>query len=135
MRSKCIGRRPEGRLPSRTRWPCWRVSLQANLFGGGTGMRRLGLLFVIALLAVALVSCAPGPNPAEGGPGDVAGFWQGLWHGFIVLFTFVISLFNGDVGIYEVSNNGGWYNFGYLLGVMIFWGGGGGGAAKGAGSR
>ncbi|MDA3937638.1 MAG: hypothetical protein PF636_12455, partial [Actinomycetota bacterium] len=62
----------------------------------------------------------------------VAGFWLGLWHGFIVLFTFLISLFRDNVTIYEVSNNGGWYNFGYLLGVMMFWGGGGGGAARGS---
>ncbi len=31
--------------------------------------------------------------------------------------------------MYEVNNNGGWYNFGYLLGVMTFWGSGGRGAA------
>jgi hypothetical protein len=54
---------------------------------------------------------------------------MGLWHGFIALFTFIISLFRDDVSIYEVVNNGGWYNFGFILGVMIFWGGSGGGAA------
>ena len=93
-------------------------------------MRRLWLIAALALVALLLVSCAPGPNPAEGGAGDVAGFWAGLWHGFTILFTFVISLFNKDVGIYEVNNNGGWYNFGYLLGIIMFWGGGGGGAAR-----
>jgi hypothetical protein len=93
--------------------------------------KRLGLLAGIVGLAVLMASCAPGSNPAQGGPGEVAGFWLGLWHGFIVLFTFIISLFNNHVGIYEVNNNGGWYNFGYVLGIMIFWGGSGGGAARG----
>lgn len=102
-------------------------------------MNRLTLLVVVLLVllaAVLMTSCAPGPNSAVAGGGtDVAGFWQGLWHGFIALFTFVISLFNRNVSIYEVNNNGGRYNFGYLLGIIVFWGGGGGGAATGSKSR
>ncbi len=35
-----------------------------------------------------------------------------------------MSLFNSDVGIYEVHNNGGWYNFGYLIGLSMIFGGG-----------
>jgi hypothetical protein len=55
----------------------------------------------------------------------VAGFWLGLWHGFIAPFVFVVSLFNGNLSIYEVHNNGLWYNFGYLFGVACFFVGGG----------
>jgi len=95
-------------------------------------MKRRGLIIGIVAVVLLLASCAPGPNSAAGTGGDVAGFWLGLWHGFIALFTFVISLFNHNVTMYEVHNSGGWYNFGYLLGVMTFWGGGGGGAAKGS---
>jgi len=32
--------------------------------------------------------------------------------------------------MYEVHNNGNWYNFGFLLGMAATWGGGGGGAAS-----
>jgi hypothetical protein len=98
-------------------------------------MKRIALILALLLAGLLLVSCAPGPNPAEGGPGDVAGFWTGLWQGFTLLFTFTISLFNDKVGIYEINNNGGWYNFGYLLGIMMFWGGGGGGACAGSKRR
>ena len=55
----------------------------------------------------------------------------GLWQGFIAPVTFVISLFNDDVGVYEVRNTGGWYDFGFLLGLSMIFGGGGGGAARG----
>ena len=84
-----------------------------------------------ALLAVlvALAACTAGPNALTGTPDDdgrVAGFWHGLWHGFIALFTFVISLFTDSVRVYEVHNSGNWYNFGFMLGVMAFFGGGGG---------
>jgi len=93
-------------------------------------MKRVALAVVIVFAVLVLASCAPGPNPAQGTDGEVAGFWQGVWHGAIALITFVISLFNDNVNIYEVNNNGGWYNFGFVLGIMIFWGGGSGGAAR-----
>jgi hypothetical protein len=92
-------------------------------------MKRFGMLVALSVMIVLLAGCAPSANAAVSSGPNVAGFWQGLWQGFILLFTFIISLFNHNVGIYEVHNNGGWYNFGYVLGVMIFWGGSGGGAA------
>jgi hypothetical protein len=52
-----------------------------------------------------------------------AGFWVGFWHGLIAPFTFVISLFNPDVRIYETHNNGGWYDLGFLLGASSSLGG------------
>jgi hypothetical protein len=90
------------------------------------------------LLLVLLAGCAPGANPMADVPaeeGEVAGFWNGLWHGIISPITFVISLFNDSVGIYEVHNNGGWYNFGFLFGVSITFGGSGGGACSGSRRR
>jgi len=32
----------------------------------------------------------------------------------------VLSLFMPDVAIYAVPNNGGWYDFGYFLGIVVF---------------
>lgn len=96
-------------------------------------MKGKNVLVVLALVLLVLASCAPGPNTLARTPdeeGDVAGFWWGLWHGIIVPITFVISLFSDNVHIYEVHNNGGWYNFGYLLGLMAVFGGGGGGASR-----
>jgi len=37
----------------------------------------------------------------------------------------VASLFKGDLNVYEVHNNGSWYNFGYLFGLACFFRGGG----------
>jgi hypothetical protein len=48
------------------------------------------------------------------------GFWLGLWHGFIFPVAWAISLFTDKVSIYAVPNNGGWYNFGYFLGIVVF---------------
>jgi hypothetical protein len=37
----------------------------------------------------------------------------------------MISLFTDSVAIYEVNNSGGWYNFGFVIGIIIGLGHGG----------
>ena len=96
-------------------------------------MKRVRILCTVVVLAILLAGCAPGPNTLTDSPdqeGAVAGFWLGLWHGIIVPVTFIISLFSDNVDMYEVHNTGGWYNFGFILGVMIIFGGSGGGASR-----
>ncbi len=86
------------------------------------------ILCVVFIGALFLIGCAAGPNSAAHTPnsdGSMAGFWFGLWHGLISPITFVISLFSDNVHFYEVHNNGGWYNFGFVLGAGILFGGSG----------
>jgi hypothetical protein len=92
----------------------------------GTPGRAAAVVSAIVVTAVfVLAGCAAGPNEAAGaGDGDLAGFWLGLWHGLISPVTFVVSLFNHDVNIYEVRNDGNWYNFGFILGVALVFSGG-----------
>ena len=88
-------------------------------------MKTLTLVLLV-LLVVMLVGCAASPNKMKNTPnpdGDIAGFWRGLWHGMIAFIMFFVSLFSDNYGIYEVHNNGGWYNFGFLLGVSAMAGG------------
>jgi hypothetical protein len=87
----------------------------------------------LVLVAVILAGCAPGPNGMAKTPdseGDIAGFWTGLWHGFASPVMFVISLFNDNVEVFEVHNNGGWYSVGFLLGASAIFGGSGGSACS-----
>jgi hypothetical protein len=88
-------------------------------------------LSIISLCVIILIlvtsSCAPGDTRYDAKP---AGFWAGLWHGFICVVTFIISLFSDSVEMYEVNNSGGWYNFGFILGAAIALGGGGGTSCK-----
>jgi hypothetical protein len=95
---------------------------------------RLRATAAVLVLGALLTACAAGPNPQVGkaaAEGVVAGFWLGLWHGIIAPVTFVISLFTDTVNIYEVHNDGNWYNFGFFLGFGVLLGGG----ASGARSR
>jgi hypothetical protein len=93
----------------------------------------LALLVLVLLLLNMLAGCAPGVNQFKGAANDqnvVAGFWLGLWQGFIAPIVFVVSLFRHNLSIYEVHNNGAWYNFGYLFGLACFFRGGGSQAAR-----
>jgi len=90
-------------------------------------MRRSILLAGVLVATLVLAGCAPGPNSMEktaDADGRTAGFWLGLWHGFISPVTFVISVFTKNVRLYEVHNSGTWYNFGFVLGAGLFLSGG-----------
>lgn len=96
-------------------------------------MKKALLLGLVVIMLVVLSGCAAGPNDlrnTEDEEGEVVGFWRGIWHGFITPFAFIISLFKDSVGIYEAHNNGGWYNFGYVIGLSIIFGGPSGSAAR-----
>ncbi len=93
--------------------------------------RYRSLIVSLAAVAILAASCAPAAGPTAGlDKAGAAGFWKGLWHGFIIVFTFIVSLFKDGVGIYESHNNGNLYNLGFVLGVMFFFGGSGGGACR-----
>lgn len=47
--------------------------------------------------------------------GEPYGFWSGLWHGLILPFSFIGTLFSNNIAIYAVNNTGGWYDFGFGL--------------------
>ena len=79
-------------------------------------------MFIYFGLILLLASCTAGdPQFTEN---NQAGFWYGLWHGVISVITLIIHIFNENVGVYEINNTGGWYDFGFLLGVIFIWGGG-----------
>jgi hypothetical protein len=92
-------------------------------------MRTRTPRFWIAATVVGVVllsACAAGANDVAGaGSPHDAGFWLGLWHGLICPITFVISLFNNHVSVYEVHNNGNWYDAGFVLGIATAFSGAG----------
>ena len=76
-------------------------------------LRALAPLGVLPLAACATQSAAA---VAPGAPG----FLLGLWHGFIFPIAWLLSLFVPEVAVYQVPNEGGWYDFGYFLGIAVF---------------
>jgi hypothetical protein len=69
--------------------------------------------------AFALAACAASQASDAVAPA-APGFLLGLWHGFIFPVAWVVSLFVSQIAVYAVPNNGGWYDFGYFLGIVVF---------------
>ena len=88
--------------------------------------RTAAALMLGAFVLLLISGCATQQVGAMENP---PGFFHGLLHGFLILFSFIGSLFT-DYEIYAFPNTGGWYNFGFLLGAMAFLGGGGSSAKR-----
>ena len=73
--------------------------------------------YVAPLAALLLAACAT--QSAAAVEPAAPGFLLGLWHGFIFPVAWILSLFMPDVSVYAVPNNGGWYDFGFFLGVVV----------------
>jgi low affinity Fe/Cu permease len=85
---------------------------------------RYILIGMVLLFIGTAMSCAPGNDRwnSEIGPGARANFWAGVWHGLIIIVTFVVGLFASDVGVYEVRNVGWGYDLGFLIGLSLLFG-------------
>ncbi len=82
-------------------------------------MFKIGFLL---LLSLGLVGCVPGDGSYT--PGDPAGFFSGIWHGWIAPICLVWGFFDPTVRIYEGFNNvGWWYDFGYYIAIISGFGG------------
>jgi len=73
-------------------------------------------LLLLAILLV-LSGCADSMSLEQAMSVEEVGFWHGLWHGMIIPFAWLISLFDNGVSIYAIYNNGGWYDFGFIIGI------------------
>jgi hypothetical protein len=87
-----------------------------------TGLSNARALQLFVLAALLLAACAAGD--ARFTMAEPAGFWTGLWHGLIACVTLIVGIFSDSVEVYERNNTGGWYDFGFLIGVGLFSGSG-----------
>lgn len=89
-------------------------------------IRRYIILVLLLVISLILMSCAPGNDRwnQQINPEVKAGFWVGVWHGFIIVITFIVSLFTDEVGLYELNNTGWPYNLGFIIGLFLSVGGG-----------
>ncbi len=85
-------------------------------------MKKRMILIGLLMLVVLLVSgCVPGDGKADAE--NTAGFFWGIWHGWVAPISMIISLFNRNIRIYEIYNSGWWYDFGYYMAVISGFGG------------
>lgn len=80
------------------------------------------LLILVILSALLFSGCADTVSFANAAAREAVGFWYGLWHGMICPISWFVSLFSDETAIYAIYNNGGWYDFGFVLGAGILGG-------------
>ena len=84
-------------------------------------IRRDKMKYIISLiLLILLSSCADHVTLEQAVNLPKLGFWHGLGHGIIFPFAWVVSLFDHSTAIYAINNTGGWYDFGFFIGVGGF---------------
>jgi len=78
---------------------------------------------LLILVAAVLTLCGCADHVDVKVAHATVGFWYGLWHGMVLFFSFIGSLFSDDIAIYAVYNNGGWYDCGFMIGASLALGG------------
>jgi len=84
-------------------------------------MKKILLLILIVLLVTLLTGCLP--DIAMEQQESQAGFFLGIWHGWIAPISLFASIFNKDITIFESNNTGFWYGFGFYIAIIGGFGG------------
>lgn len=79
------------------------------------------IIAVLFLSIILITACMPGSGHSNAG--HPAGFFMGVWHGWIAPITLILGLFNSDIRVYEVVNTGWWYDFGFYIAIVGGFGG------------
>ncbi|HHW75023.1 MAG TPA: hypothetical protein GX744_07190 [Firmicutes bacterium] len=82
-------------------------------------LRGLALLLMVSL--VMLPGCIPGDGSCS--VNRPAGFFWGIWHGWVAPISLIIGLFNKNIRVYEAANSGWWYDFGFYMAIISGFGG------------
>lgn len=84
-------------------------------------LKRVLLLVLLAALILSLSGCFPGDGTYT--YDNVAGFFWGIWHGWIAPISLIRMLFNDNITIFEVYNNGFRYSLGFYMAIISGFGG------------
>jgi hypothetical protein len=82
----------------------------------------IGLVVVVVAIYI-IVNHVGMPTRDIDLSGAPANFWLGLWQGLIICLSFIASWFDNNIVLYQVHNNGFWYNLGYIIALSVSVGG------------
>ena len=71
--------------------------------------------------ALTLSGCFPGGDSFS--VLEPAGFFSGVWHGWIAPISLIVGIFSDGVRIYEPFNTGWWYDAGFYMAIISGFGG------------
>jgi hypothetical protein len=77
---------------------------------------KVVLVLVIISFLICLSGCAPGGGSHTSD--NPAGFFTGIWHGWIAPLCLILGIFNPSIRVYEAVNTGWWYDFGFYIAII-----------------
>ena len=77
---------------------------------GGLAVVALGIYIIVNHIGMAT---------RVGFDATPANFWLGIWQGLIIWLAFIASWFDKNIVLYQVNNNGLWYNLGFMIGICV----------------
>lgn len=83
--------------------------------------KKIVIILMILIVALTATGCIPGDGSITSS--DPAGFFWGVWHGWIAPISLVIGVFDKNISIYEQFNSGWWYDLGFYCSVISGFGG------------
>ncbi len=86
-------------------------------------MNRKITVITLLLLVVILSFTACMPRQDQNNAQKKAGFFWGIWHGWIAPVSLIVGFFNDEIRIYETHNTGWWYDLGFYIAVIGGFGG------------
>lgn len=84
-------------------------------------MQKMRSALLAILLTLILAGCFPGGSSYSSS--EPAGFFSGVWHGWIAPLSLIVGIFDHSIRIYEPHNTGWWYDFGFYVAVIAGFGG------------
>jgi hypothetical protein len=86
-------------------------------------MKRTFLVYGCIVLAAAITISGCMPGSGEATVQHPAGFFMGVWHGWIAPLSLILGLFDPSIRVYEAFNTGWWYDFGFYIALLGGFGG------------
>lgn len=83
--------------------------------------KKIFLLIIGFIIPLILSGCMPGDGSYTSS--DPAGFFWGVWHGWIAPISLIARIFKENIRIYETMNTGWFYDLGFYIAVISGFGG------------
>ena len=84
-------------------------------------LRVCALILALIALPILLSGCLPGI--AQYTAESPAGFFNGIWHGWMAPLSLIMEIFGADVTMYARANSGIGYDVGFYMAVISGFGG------------
>ena len=78
--------------------------------------KQLMLVCLASLLMILLSGCVPGDGSYT--DENRAGFFLGIWHGWLAPVSLIMGIFNNQLRVYETLNTGWWYDLGFYMAII-----------------